>query len=581
MKSYLTSAYVFTPGGAGVGTINFTGIRNFNIRKLVAVLNITRNAIIYAPGLANTGLQSLSGSTITLQADTTGHAGADQLMILYEDSINYIPADDQSEEATPVRALPMFVDRMGFSKAITGNVDTDWGTLLVTGAGMTVNQTGGNLVIAAGTTARSETIIRSNRSYEGGIRLRCRSQLSNRIINQEFFVELVDVISDGLAYTITSATTINVTIPNNPFNSGNVGQRMYLGAFAGTGTFLGGRYPIASVVGDVVTFTVSGFAAGSGTVSLFGWNTYRLVYSGTTATNALFDTQRNGYNSGDTTITINSTAAPGHMAVITGNDLQATIADQLVASATAIQQTIRGTRSEMVPDDIPLRLQIRVLNGSTAPASGTTWTIGFVSVSNYANQDVTLQDVRPMSVASALPVEILRAITLAVSGTITASNTAGTAAQGAAASGNPVFVGSPARTAQPTARTDGQMVAPLYDSIGRAIMAPGSHIRQLRDVNPMVTLSTTTETTIVPNIAATFNDLEALIISNTSATPVRVDFRDTTAGTVRFSVMLPANGTVVFVPPAVKQTTLNTNWTAQLSAAVTDVRITALTSRNI
>lgn len=222
-----------------------------------------------------------------------------------------------NETGMLVRSIPQDIDRISFAKTITNNVDSDWGAVVVTGSGMTINQTGGNLVITSGTTARAETIIRSNKSSLGGIRLNVRSTLSQRIINQNFFVEMVDVIGDGLAYNITSATTVVVTIPSNPFTAVNVGQSVHLGAFNGTGTFLGGRYPIASVSGNDVTFTVSGFAAGTGTCSVFGWNYYQLRYQGTTATQVDFDTQRNGWNTGFTTATINSTAAPGHLAIVT------------------------------------------------------------------------------------------------------------------------------------------------------------------------------------------------------------------------------------------------------------------------
>ena len=349
-------------------------------------------------------------------------------------------ATQGGERALVVRQVPQEIDRIGFTKAISNNVDTDWGALIGgIGAGMGVNQTGGNLVITSGTTARSETIIRSNDSWIGGIRLRARSTLSQRIANNNFFVELVDVIGDGLTYNITGATTLVVTIPSNPFNAQNVGQSMYVGLFSGTGTFLSGRYPIASVSGNDVTFTVSGFAAGTGTCSVFGWNYYQLIYTGTTATNANFDTQRNGYATGATSATINSTATPGHLAIITGNDLVATLADQTVASATAIQQTVRANRVENIPDDRALRLQIRVQNGSTAPASTTTWTIGFVSVSNYAATDVAIQDIRPMTVANALPVELMRGVATAtqpVSGTVTANIGTGSIAAGTNAIGD-------------------------------------------------------------------------------------------------------------------------------------------------
>ncbi len=94
----------------------------------------------------------------------------------------------------------------------------------------------------------------------------------------------------------------------------------------------------------------------------------------------------------------------------------------------------------------------------------------------------------------------------------------------------------------------------------------------------MVTLTSTTETTIVAATAAIFNDLRAVNIANTSATAVRVDFRHVAAGAVVFSVQVPAGDTrTLELPVIAKQATVNTAWTAQLSAAVTDVRITAWT----
>lgn len=168
-----------------------------------------------------------------------------------------------------------------------------------------------------------------------------------------------------------------------------------------------------------------------------------------------------------------------------------------------------------------------------------------------------------------------------VSGSITATGTVGTAAFGAAASGNPVQIGTQAQTAQPTARTAGQMVAPLFSSVGHAITMVGQ-IRQLNDTNVPVTIATTTETTIVPAVAATFNDIYSLTIANTSATGVRVDFRTVTAGAVVESVWVPPTSTIQLNPAVpYKQATVNTAWTAQLSAAVTDVRISARTVRNI
>jgi hypothetical protein len=422
MKQLIETEYIFD---ASLKTVDLSSIRNFDVKKLYAILNITRNQIIYAIGTTAYGLASISGNVLTLVYDTTYQDDTDLLGIIYDDQVTEIPADDTDSTATAVRALPQHVSRIGFAKAITGGVDPDFFATPTIGAGMGVNQTGGNLVLTSGTTARSETIIRSLASWKGGVRLRARVTASNRIINQSLFIELVDVIGDGLAYVINSATSITVTIPNNTFTSQNVGQSVTLQGFSGTGTFLSGRYPIASVSGDNVTFTVSGFAVGSGTCSITGLNFYRLLYQNATPTNLTFNTQRNGYANTDVTATIQTTASPGHLAILTGNDLLSSLHDQLVASGTGVQSTLRATAVENIPDDKDLRLQVRVLNLGTAPASSITWTIGLLSVGNYANQDVAIQDIRQMSPV-ALPVEILRNVSQAVTGTVTANVSAST-----------------------------------------------------------------------------------------------------------------------------------------------------------
>lgn len=326
-----------------------------------------------------------------------------------------------SAPAMRVQPLGTAIERISFAKAIANGIDTDWGSVVMTGSGMTVNQTGGNLVITTGTTARSETIIRSNNTANGDIRFHQKTILSQRIANQNFIMEMVDVLGDNLAYTITSATSISVVIPNTTLTSANVGQSVTLCGFNGTGTFLSGRYAIASVTGTTVVFTVAGFAVGTGTLSAVGLNFYRCYYDGTTATNAKFDTGRSGYSSGDTTLTVNTTASPGHMTVLTAKDMVATIGDQLVASSAAAQLTIRGNRIENVPTDRNLYVQIRALNLGTAPASTTTWTIGMVSASALVAMDVALQDIRPMSPSAPIPFDLVRSITQTVSGTVVVS----------------------------------------------------------------------------------------------------------------------------------------------------------------
>jgi hypothetical protein len=351
------------------------------------------------------------------------------------------------------------VSGISFARAIASGVDPQWGDIIGgIGSGMAVSQTGGNLVVTTGTTARSESIIRGKDGFIGGVRARARVTLSQRIVNQQFFVELVDLIGDGLPYTITSATTIDVGMPvGHPFDATSVGQSVHVGAFSGTGTFLSGRYAIAAVVGNVVTFTVSGFAAGAGTCSVFGWNYYQMIYDGATATSATFNTQRRGYADTAATATINTTASPGHIAVFTGNDLAAALFDQLAApGATVAPATLRATRYENVPDDFELVLQVRVLNGSTAPASTTTLTVGYLGVTNYAPADVSIQDIRPMTPQRPLPVDNATPL---VAGTSAIGDVGVQYRATATGAGTPTVINSPATPAVQTIKaTAGRLI---------------------------------------------------------------------------------------------------------------------------
>lgn len=392
------------------------------------------------------------------------------------------------DEGLPVRNIPQTVFRTTFAKTLASTWDTDFWTRISAGSGMVNSQSGGTALITTGTTVNAETILRSNNSFRGSFRLKEKTILSQRIVNQQFFVELVDVIGDALAITISSATAVVVTIPNNTFTSENVGQSMYLGAYVGTGTFIPGRYAIASVAGNNVTFTVAGFAVGSGTCSAFGWNYHHVIYDTATVTSAKYDSQRNGWATGDSTLTINTTVSPGHLLTMRSEDGEADVMDQLVASTTTLPASVRGTRVESIcSETTQLWIQIRAVNGSVAPASTTTWTIGMLAMENYATQPISLHGTRTQGIGSQLPVRIDNTPAVTVnSGTITTVSTVtavtnlngGQTAHSAAATGNPLRIGG--KVAPTTIATQdltlvaGDASDVFVTSAGQAIIKPFS-----------------------------------------------------------------------------------------------------------
>ena len=373
---------------------------------------------------------------------------------------------EQNNGGVPVSQVSPFFWRVGFAEVGSGlqGLAAVELSLLKTGSGMAVSQSTGNLVVTTGTTTNAETVFRSVETFQGALLARYQLILSQRIVNQVFRVELADLIGDGLAYTINSATSVTVTFPTtNPFTSANVGQFMRLAVLSSVG--IPGRYAIASVSGLTVTFTVAGFpGSGSGTLTLYGHNWMAAEYSGTTATNTLIDAQRRGWASGNTTATINTTASAGHVGQIAFDVMSMGYADSLAASNTGFQWAARASRITNIPDeDVPLYMFVVIQNGSTAPASTTTATIGFLSVEDQPRNKVRVSGADPAT-SNPTPVQVIGGNlgTQAVSGTVTA--TVGTSISGGTIS--PLTVAGASAEASTAKTTTGNSASALTNASG-------------------------------------------------------------------------------------------------------------------
>jgi len=153
----------------------------------------------------------------------------------------------------------------------------------------------------------------------------------------------------------------------------------------------------------------------------------------------------------------------------------------------------------------------------------------------------------------------------------------GNVAHDAADSGNTVKVGGVARTAHPTAAAAGDRVDFYCDDLGRMVTTP--FVPRDRVVHNRIALTSTSETTLIAaGGAGVFRDIVYLVCSNESATEVRIDIKDATAGTNRISIDLAADGggAVMPLPIPLTQAAANNNWTATLSSAVSTVYITAI-----
>lgn len=73
---------------ASTKTLDFSLMQGFNVDRLYAVINVTRNQPIYIPGAPGLGATAIAGAKITLSYDTTGHDDADELNVYYSATDN-------------------------------------------------------------------------------------------------------------------------------------------------------------------------------------------------------------------------------------------------------------------------------------------------------------------------------------------------------------------------------------------------------------------------------------------------------------------------------------------------------------
>jgi hypothetical protein len=135
----------------------------------------------------------------------------------------------------------------------------------------------------------------------------------------------------------------------------------------------------------------------------------------------------------------------------------------------------------------------------------------------------------------------------------------------------------------PTAITSGNSSPLQVDTRGRLLSV--NSLRANKGVQ-YTTIATATETTVVTaGTAGVFQDVYAIVVTNTSATATFVDFRDSTAGTIRLSLAAPAGDTrgfTVTADSAMVQATAANNWTATVSGgAVSTIEITMLFVSNV
>lgn len=83
MKEFITPKYTFSPGTSGSGYVNLHGIQDFDIKRLVAIINQTKGILIYSTSSETNKYTSVDGTKVYLNFDTSSQSASDELQIIY------------------------------------------------------------------------------------------------------------------------------------------------------------------------------------------------------------------------------------------------------------------------------------------------------------------------------------------------------------------------------------------------------------------------------------------------------------------------------------------------------------------
>jgi len=204
-------------------------------------------------------------------------------------------------------------------------------------------------------------------------------------------------------------------------------------------------------------------------------------------------------------------------------------------------------------------------NVLTMPAvvvTSVTSTIAAMPI-NAAGLEYDSDNPQPVAFVSSQPVQQVSGAIFStfVTGSSGTTVVVGPIVADAAANGDaPLKMGGIARTANPTAVSNSDMVSSTYDDLGRQIVRP----LQVRDLiqTAYVSVTSGTETTLRAAVAGAYLDLIMIVGSNNSDAAVSIDIRPVTGGNIINTLRIPANGTAGWTPAvAWPQTDTGNNWT--------------------
>lgn len=154
----------------------------------------------------------------------------------------------------------------------------------------------------------------------------------------------------------------------------------------------------------------------------------------------------------------------------------------------------------------------------------------------------------------------------------------GTAASGATPTGNPLRAGGAAHTAWPTAVSDNQMVDSTMDKMGRQINVLDCPYDLQISTTVTITASTSETLLLSSGTTGVYNDLVAVVASNSGSTAALLTFRNTGFGTTGWiHLFVPATDTrgLTTAHPWLQQASAS-DWTVTGSASTSSLYIDAV-----
>lgn len=111
MKEFITPQYTFYPGASTVGYVDLSGISNFDIARLVAIINQTTGVLIYSTASPTLKFSSVQGNKVYLNFDTSTQSSTDQLQIIYNNESSTVDLTVMLNHLLNIIANPGIRDR--------------------------------------------------------------------------------------------------------------------------------------------------------------------------------------------------------------------------------------------------------------------------------------------------------------------------------------------------------------------------------------------------------------------------------------------------------------------------------------